>query len=159
MRRLSGALLRDTIAREHFAILATAGEDGSPHAAGVTYGAVVEDERLVLYIMSRRHLRKARDVERAPRVSLVIPIPRAILTFLPPATIQLSGRAELLPQEREAGLAAFRRFLLGRRIVASYEAMRDHGDRRVCFIRIVVDPAVRSYMVGSGLVQAARHMA
>ena len=158
MRRLSATVLRDAIAREHFAVLATHSDDGSPHSAGVTYSAVVEDERLVLYVMSRRHLRKARDVERAPRVSLVIPVPRPILTFLPPATIQLSGRAELLPQDSAAGLAAFRRFMLGRRIIASYQAMRLNGEMRVCFIRIVVDPVVRSYMVGTGIVQAARHM-
>lgn len=50
----------------------------------------------MIYVMTRRHLRKARNIAHNARVSLVIPLTRRILWFLPPPTIQLQGHAELL---------------------------------------------------------------
>ena len=84
------------LCQHHFAVLSTVGEDGSPHAAGVTYGTAYAGRGLVLYVMKRRHLRKARDIDRHPEVALVVPIEHHVLRFLPPATIQLHGRAEIL---------------------------------------------------------------
>ena len=156
--RLTAAQLTREIVRQHFAIVATTGIDGQPDAAGVSYGATSEAGALVVYVMTRRHLRKARDIERDHRVSLVIPIRRRLLWFVPPATIQLSGRAELLPQDDPRGVALFQRFLLGRRITSSYEKMRADGDQRICFVRIAVDPIARSYMVGTTVWQVMRRM-
>jgi hypothetical protein len=48
---------------------------------------------LALYVMTRRHLKKARNIAQSPRVALVVPLPRRFLQFVPPATIQLRGRA------------------------------------------------------------------
>lgn len=158
MRAVASERLVREIRSHHFAVLATAGSDGSPHAAGVSYGATVEDGRVVIYVMTRRHLRKARDIASRPSVSLVIPIERRVLWVVPPATIQLSGRAELLSQDDASGLAVFARFALGRRIVASYSAMARHGERRVCFVRIAIDADARSYLVGVGLPSVIRRM-
>lgn len=150
--------MRATIASQHFVVLATVDADGSPDSAGVTYAAAEEDGALVLYVMTRRHLRKARDIAERPRVSLVVPIPRPILAFLPPATIQLRGVAELLPADDARGVRAFERFLVGRRILRAYDDMRRDGERRICFVRIVLDPVARSYMVGTSVISAARSM-
>lgn len=71
--------------------------------------------------MTRRHLKKARNIAGNPNVSLVIPLARGLLWFLPPPCIQISGRAEILDWTDAAGSEAFRRFSMGRRILAMYE--------------------------------------
>jgi hypothetical protein len=132
----------------HFAVLSTVDEDGTPHAAGVTYGTAYAGRDLMLYVMTRRHLRKARDISRDPRVALVVPIEHRVLRFLPPATIQVHGRAEILDWTDDAGTDVFRGFWLGRRILAAYQAAQRRGETRICFLKIVVDPVITTYMVG-----------
>src|SRR5215208_1236583 len=142
----------------HFAVLSTVDEDGTPHAAGVTYGTAYAGRDLVLYIMTRRHLRKARDIAGNPRVALVVPIEHRVLRFLPPATIQLHGRAEIVDWTDEAGSNVFRSFWLGRRILATYRAAHRRGETRVCFLKIVVDPVITTYMVGVNAWELRRRM-
>src|SRR5215213_1909658 len=57
------------LCRHHLAVLSTVGDDGTPHAAGVTYGAAYARSELMLFVMTRRHLRKARDIAHRPRVA------------------------------------------------------------------------------------------
>jgi hypothetical protein len=157
-QRVTVDLVLRELRRHDFAVLSTVGEDGGADSAGVNYGVSAPGEELALYVMTRRHLRKARDVARNPRVSLVVPLPRRLLWFVPPATIQLRGRAELLDGDDPAGLAVFRRFFMGRRILEAYEQSRRRGETRVCFIRIRPDPEVRTYMVGYGVLEVRRRM-
>jgi hypothetical protein len=103
---------------------------------------------LALYVMTRRHLKKARNIARNPHVALVVPLPRRLLQFVPPATIQLRGRAEILDWADEEGTAVFGRFWMGRRILAAYEKSRREGETRVCFLKITLDPVIRTYAVG-----------
>jgi general stress protein 26 len=142
----------------HFAVLSTVDEDGTPHAAGVTYGTAYAGRDLVLYVMTRRHLRKARNISSDPRVALVVPIEHRVLRFLPPATIQLHGRAEILDWTDEAGTEVFRSFWLGRRILAAYQASHGRGETRICFLKIVVDPVITTYMVGVSVWELWRRM-
>jgi general stress protein 26 len=142
----------------HFAVLSTVDEDGTPHAAGVTYGSAYAGRELVLYVMTRRHLRKAREISRDPRVALVVPVEHRILRFLLPATIQLHGRAEILDWTDEAGSDVFRGFWLGRRILAAYQAAHRRGETRICFLKIVVDPVITTYMVGVSVWELRRRM-
>jgi general stress protein 26 len=111
----------------HFAVLSSVGDGGTPHAAGVTYGTAYGKRELALYVMTRRHLRKARDIAGRPEVALVVPIEHRLLRFLPPATIQLHGRAELLDWTDAAGAADFRGFWLGLRILAAYRSAHRRG--------------------------------
>jgi uncharacterized protein YhbP (UPF0306 family) len=142
----------------HFAVLSTVDEDETPHAAGVTYGTAYAGRDLVLYVMTRRHLRKARDISRNPRVALVVPIEHRVLRFLPPATIQLHGRAEILDWTDDAGTDVFRGFWLGRRILAAYQTAQRRGEIRICFLKIVVDPAITTYMVAVSAWELRRRM-
>lgn len=114
----------------------------------MTYGTAYAGRNLVLYVMTRRHLRKAPDISRDPRVALVVPIEHRVLRFLPPATIQLHGRAENLGLDGRPGTDVFRGFWLRRRILAAYQAAQRRGDTRICFLEIVVDPVISTYMVG-----------
>lgn len=156
--RVTPTLVLGQIRRQHFAVLSTVGRDGAPHSAGVNYGSTHSGDPLALYVMTRRHLLKARNIESDSRVSMVIPIPRLALTFLPPATMQLHGRAELLPWEDPDGTGVFERFWMGRRILAGYRRAREHGETRVCFVKIIPDPNVHTYMVGYRIWELRRNM-
>ena len=87
-----------------------------------------------------------------------MPVPRRLLWFVPPATIQLRGRAELLDGGDPVGTAVFRGFWIGRQILRAYDASRRRGETRVCFLKITPDPEVRTYMVGSGVLEIRRRM-
>ena len=138
--------------RSHnFAVLSTVDEAGRPSSAGVNYGVSAADADLAIYVMTRRHLRKARNIARDPSVALVVPVTRRLLQFLPPATIQISGRAEILDWSDPAGREVFRRFWMGRRILEAYAKSSRRGETRICFLRITPDPVARTYMVGYGI--------
>jgi general stress protein 26 len=149
--RINAAVVLAELGRRNFAVLSTVDAEGRPDSAGVNYGLSLTESGPAIYLMTRRHLRKARNVASNPNVALVVPLSRRLLWFLPPATIQLRGRAELLDWTDEAGTAVFRSFWLGRRILAAYAASRLRGETRVCFLKITPDPAVRTYMVGYGI--------
>ena len=144
--------------RHHFAVLSTVGADGTPYSAGVSYGVSPQGSPLAIYVMTRRHLQKARNIARDPSVSLVVPLTRRILSFLPPATIQLKGRAEILDWNDPAGSLVFARFWMGRRILDAYAKSRSRGETRVCFLKITPDPVVRSYMLGYSIWELRRRM-
>jgi hypothetical protein len=131
---------------------------GHPHAAGVTYGLSPPDRGLALYVMTRRHLTKARDIAHNPHVALVIPLRRRLLWLVPPATVQLRGRAEILDWSDPEGTEVFRRSWRGRRILAAYAQARRRGETRVCFLRITPDPVARTYGVGHSVWALRRRM-
>jgi hypothetical protein len=108
--------------------------------------------------MTRSHLQKSRDIARNPQVALVIPLRRWLLWFLPPATIQIRGQAEILDGMNGDGIAVFQGFWMGRRILRAYDADRRRGETRICFLKIIPDPTIATYMVGSSLLQLSRHM-
>jgi general stress protein 26 len=141
----------------HFAVLSTVGGNG-PHSAGVNYGLTIEGRGVFMYVMTRRHLRKARNIATNPAVSLVVPVPRRLLWFVPPGTIQLHGRAEILEWTDEAATKVFCRFWIGRRILRAYREAHHRGETRICFLRITLDPVVTTYMVGSSIWTAMRRM-
>jgi general stress protein 26 len=120
-RNLTVDVVLETLRRNHFAVLSTVGSDGTPHSAGVNYGISSVGSPLALFVMTRRHLQKARDIESNARVSLVVPVQRRLLWPVPPATIQLRGRAEILDGLDQCGIRAFAGFWIGRPILAAYE--------------------------------------
>jgi hypothetical protein len=119
----------------------------------VSYGVSQPGAPLALYVMSRTHLQKTRNIVRNPNVSLVIPLERRLLWFLPPPTIHLCGHAEILDWTDPAGTAVFRRFWLGRRILAGYQAAARGGESHICFLKITPDPVISTYMVDTKIWQ------
>lgn len=134
--------------KQHFAVLSTADEEGTPQSAGVNYGVSEVGGRIALYVMTRRHLRKTRNIARNPKVSLVIPVARRFLQFLPPATIQVHGVAEILDWTDAVGNEVFSGFWVGRRILDSYRESNRRGETRICFLKITPDPTISTYMLG-----------
>lgn len=142
----------------HFAVLSTASVDGKPASAGVSYGISPAGHGLAIYVMTRTHLQKARNIAQNPHVALVVPLTRRFLWFLPPPTIQLYGRAEILDWTDAEGNAVFGGFWLGRRILAGYQASYERGERRICFLRITPEPIISTYLVGSSIWDARRRI-
>ena len=157
-QRVTFEQVLNELRNHHFAVLSTASEDGKPAAAGVSYGISPAGRALAIYVMTRTHLQKARNIARNPHVALVVPLTRRFLWFLPPPTIQLYGRAEILDWTDAEGSAVFRGFWLGRRILAGYQASYEHGERRICFLRITPEPIISTYLVGSSIWDARRRM-
>jgi hypothetical protein len=144
------------IGRQHFAVLSTSDAAGIPASAGVTYG--LARSGVTIYVMTRRHLQKARNITANYEVSLVIPIPRKLVWTLPPATIQLRGQAEIVGWTDAEARGVFSGFWLGRQILNSYEQLRERGETRICFLRIDLDPVIHTYMVGTSVWQARSRM-
>ena len=115
--------------QQHFAVLSTSDASSIPASAGVSYGA--SQSGLVIYVMTRRNLQKARNIAEDPQVSLVVPVARRLAWFLPPATMQLRGSAELLEWTDPGGTNVFQHFWLGRRILRAYR--RSHRARGTRF--------------------------
>ena len=145
------ALVLNELRTHNFGVLSTVDEGGRPWSAGVSYGVSAPGSDLAVYVMTRRHLQKARNIAREPHVALVVPLRRRLLWFLPPATIQLSGRAEILDRDDLAANAVFGDFWMGRRILDAYAESSRRGETRICFLKITPDPLVRTYMVGYGI--------
>lgn len=156
-RLTTDRVLRE-LRRNHFAVLSTVGADGAPHSAGVNYGVSTSGGEITLYVMTREHLQKARDIQSNPRMAVVVPIRRRFAWFLPPATIQLRGRAEIIDGADEVGVGVFRRFWIGQRILKAYEQWRRQGETRICFLKITPESDVRTYMVRSNLWDLSRGM-
>jgi hypothetical protein len=142
--------------KRSFAVLATVDEHGQPHAVGVEYG-VLPDGRHV-YVMTRRHLKKARNIAVNPKVALVVPMTRRFLWFLPPPCIQFGGIAEILDDSDPGGVETFKSFFMGRRILKMYDEARERGETRTCFLRITPDPVIDTYMLGHSLLQLMQRM-
>jgi general stress protein 26 len=146
------------IRRRDFGVLSTVSNERKPHAVGVNYGVSRPGRDLVIYVMTRRHLQKARNIAQNPDVSLVIPLTRRLLWFVPPPTIQLHGRAEIVDWTDEEGTDVFRHFWMGRRILEAYQASHRRGETRICFLKIMPDPVIYTYMVGSSIWQVRARM-
>ena len=156
--RVTLELVLNELRRCHFAALSTVDKEGKSHSAGVNYGVSRPGGELAIYVMTRRHLQKARNIAQNPNVSLVIPVPRLLLWFVPPATIQLRGRAEILVETDKIGTDVFSHFWIGRRILDAYAQSRRRGETRICFLKITPDPVIRTYMVGYNIWEIRRRM-
>ena len=151
-------LVEKELRKRSFGVLGTVTEEGGSHSVGVVYGVSPPGGPFEIYVMTRRHLRKVRNIAANPNVSLVIPLTRGLLWFLPPPCIQLQGKAEILDWKDEAGTKAFHAFFMGRRILRKYEASYRRGETRTCFLRITPGPEIFTYMVGYPVWEMSQRM-
>jgi general stress protein 26 len=158
VRRITFEQVLDQLRKHNFAVLSTSDNECKPHSAGVNYGVSKPGRDLAIYVMTRRHLRKARNIAQNPNVSLVVPLTRRLLWFLPPPSIQLQGQAEIVDWTDKDGSDVFRRFWIGRRILKAYQDSHRRGETRICFVKITPDPIVHTYMVGSSIWQVRKRM-
>jgi uncharacterized protein YhbP (UPF0306 family) len=157
---VSAALTYEVVLKQlrkrSFAVLSTADESGRPHAVGVEYGVSPKGDSI--YVMTRRQLKKVRNISANSHVAVTVPLTRRLLWFLPPPSIQFQGMAEILDQTDEEGIRTFNSFFMGRRILRMYEEFARRGETRVCFIRIVPAAEMSTYMVGHSIFELMRRM-
>lgn len=144
--------------KRDFGVLSTVSGEGVPYAAGINYGVSRAGAPFAIYLMTRRHLKKARNISENPNVSLVVPLTRRLLWFLPPPTIHFQGQAEILDWKDEAGTRTFESFFMGRQILKRYAEANRRGERRICFVRITPSDEVFTYMVGIPVRQVSKRM-
>ena len=157
-QRMTFEVVLSYLRKRDFAVLSTVSNESKPHAVGVNYGVSRPGRAFVIYVMTRTHLQKARNIAQNPKVSLVVPLTRRLLWFLPPPTIQLHGQAEIVDWTDAEGTDVFRRFWMGRRILEAYQASHRRGETRICFLKITPDPVVYTYMVGYSIWQLRKRM-
>lgn len=157
-QRVTFELVLRQLRKRDFAILSTVDDAGNPHSAGVNYGVSRHGHEFALYVMTRRHLKKARNIAGNSSVSLVVPITRRLLWFLPPPTIQLRGRVEILDWNDSEGIEVFRHFWMGRRILKAYNESYRRGETRICFLKVIPEADISTYMVGYNIWEARKHM-
>ena len=144
--------------KSSFGVLGTVTKEGGSQSVGVVYGVSLPGDPFEIYVMTRRHLQKVRNIAANPNVSLVVPLPRRLLWFLPPPCIQVQGEAEILDWKDEAGTKTFEAFFMGRQILRKYEASYRHGETRTCFLRITPGPEISTYMVGYPVWEMSKRM-
>jgi hypothetical protein len=88
-QRVTFEMVLGHLRKRDFAVLSMVSRDSKPHAVGVNYGVSRPGRDFVIYVMTRTHLQKARNIAQNPNVALVVPLTRRLLWFLPPPTIHL----------------------------------------------------------------------
>lgn len=127
----------------NFGVLSTLLPDGRPHSVSVLYAVTPSGMPFALYVLTDRRSRKARNVNANPSVSFAIPLPRRLLPFVPPNSIQFQGTAEIMPLQDETAREAYTRSFVLRKVLSLEEAQR-----RGVFVRIRPEPVVFTYGVG-----------
>ena len=156
------ALSFDAVVRElrkrDFAVLSTVTAEGRPYSVGVNYGVSLPGAPFGIYVMTRRHLKKARNIVANPNVSLVVSLTRRLLWFLPPPSIHFQGKAGILDWKDEVGTRIFESFFMGRQILRKYREANGRGETRICFVRITPDEEMFTYMVGYPVWEISKRM-
>ena len=63
-------LVLSHLRKRDFAVLSTISKGGKPHSVGVNYGVSEHGRAFVIYVMTRKHLQKARNIAENPNISL-----------------------------------------------------------------------------------------
>lgn len=156
--RLTFVRVLRELERRHFGVLSTVTKEGRSHSVGVVYGVSRRSKPFEIYVMTRRHLKKSRNLAANPNVSMVVPLTRRLLPSVPPPCIQFQGRAEIVDYNNQVGVETFKSFLMGRQILGMYEKLSRRGETRTCFLRITPDPVIFTYMLGRSLLKVRRRM-
>lgn len=132
--------------KQSFCVLATGSAAGVPHSAGVLYQWV--DGRL--FISTATGSVKARNVRETARAAVTIPVRRAPL--IPPACVQVQGRARLLATDDPMiqALAA----------AGTLKRITSHGELELadgCFIEVTPRGRLSTYGIGMSLLTFLRH--
>jgi nitroimidazol reductase NimA-like FMN-containing flavoprotein (pyridoxamine 5'-phosphate oxidase superfamily) len=144
--------------KRDLAVLSTVTEDGRPYSVAVNYGVSLTGAPFGMYLMTRRHLKKVRNIVENPNVSVVVPMTRRLLWFLPPPSIHFQGTAEILDWKDEVGTRIFESFFMGRQILRKYNAANGRGETRICFVRITPNEEIFTYMVGYPVWEMSKRM-
>ena len=132
-----------------FAILGTISRDYRPHSTGVVYSVSARTDPLAFYVTTRTNNKKVRNIRANPNVSLVVPLSRRLLSFIPPYCIQFQGTASILEASNEEAIHVFESSRILRMILKTEFAIVAKAGGDPCFIRISPDPTIFTYGLGT----------
>ena len=69
-QRATFELVLSQLRKRDFAVLSTVSQESKPHSVGVNYGVSRPGRDFVIYVMTRKHLQKARNIAENPNISL-----------------------------------------------------------------------------------------
>lgn len=130
-------LIRRTIARKSFAVLATTSPRGRSHSVGVIYARAEGD----LWVHTMAASRKARSIASNPHVGLCIVYRR--LPIGPPFTIHFQATARIVPLHSVEVRSLIEAGHLGK--ITSHGELEMDG---ACFLRIQPGPTMHSFGTG-----------
>jgi hypothetical protein len=146
---LSFAEVEAAVRKKTFGVLTTIDTKGRPHSTGVLYGVAPPSSPFALFILTLESYVKTRNVQSNPNVSLVVPFPHRILSFVPASCVTFRARAMVLPVDHPDGVWAFDRQRILRDNMASLN--RTDADEQPVFLKLTPEPKVLCYGLGIGL--------
>ncbi|MGI0078673.1 MAG: pyridoxamine 5'-phosphate oxidase family protein [Nitrososphaerales archaeon] len=141
--------VKKELRKRSYGIISTISKDGRPHSTGILY-ATSNVDQFCLYVLTDKSSAKARNITHNPNISFVVPIPRRLLRFIPPGSVQFQGTAEIVPLSEDVR-KAFSRSIALRQTLGS--ASTDDS----CFVKIIPDTVVFTYGLGVSLMQLVRN--
>ncbi|MFX0203757.1 MAG: hypothetical protein ACFFCW_47265, partial [Candidatus Hodarchaeota archaeon] len=124
--------------------------DGTPHTSGICYGASSPATPFVLYCLTSKRYKKARNIQQNPIISFLIPFPHYYLRFAPSGTITINGIAEFVPLENAEIQAIFSKKRILRRILKEISTPENES---FTFIQINPNPKIVCHGVGYNIIQ------
>jgi hypothetical protein len=156
---LSFKRVEKELRKRTFGILSTVSRSGKAQSSGVLCGISPPGVPFGIYIISGRNHAKVRNIAANPNVSFIVPLFRRVLSFVPPACIQIHGSANILEATDEVALQTFRTSFALRMILHEASALDSANHGNACFVRIEPDPLINTYGVGFSGWQLRKHWA
>ena len=133
------------VRKKTFGVLTTVDGGNRPHSTGILYGVAPPSSPFALYFLTLEHYVKVRNVRENPQVSLVVPFPHRILSFIPAPCATFRGAADVVPFDDPDARWAFQQ----RRILRDNVAWL--ADIEPVFIKLKPEPVVQCHGLGIGL--------
>jgi general stress protein 26 len=139
------AVIRRTMTKQSFCVLATSSAQNRPHAVGLLYAGV----DLCVYVLVDESSIKVRNIRENPRVAVSIPVRKYL--FAPPMAVQFQGTAEILTPDDPhiKGLLAAGRL----KRITGLGALKKPG---ICLVKVTPGRRISSYGIGIPLIRLMR---
>jgi hypothetical protein len=128
-----------------FGILNTMDQNGFPHTSGVLFGVSKPSSKFTIYIVTSIKYRKAKNIQKNPNVSLIIPFPHYYMRFVPSSTITITGKAEIKSFDNGEVLEIFMKKRILRLIT---QHLTEEEKKEMAIIKIKPNPKILCYGIG-----------
>ncbi len=131
--------------RKTFGVLTSVDPQGRPHSTGILYGVAPPSSPFAFCFLTLEKYIKVRNIRANPQVTLVVPFPHRILSFIPAPCTTVRGRAEVVPFSDGDARWGFEQ----------HRILRDNVDWLTeadpVFLKLTPDPTILCHGLGIGL--------
>ena len=136
------------VRKKTFGVLATVDGKNRPRSSGILYGVAPPSSPFALYFLTVDSYAKVRNVRANPRVSLTVPFPHRILSFIPAPCVTFTGHADTVPFDDPDARWAFEQ----QRILRDIVGWMGEEEGSV-FLKLTPDPKVLCHGLGIPLMK------